>query len=139
MTPGQLEGLWINGHIRELLEQKAAEDRKLPENGKDAVSKDQESVEDPTAQALKNALRHAERVVEAARFALRSYVESSQANSHSVPYGNRQALRASADVAGDLDNSGDAELSPISSAQSRRGPTSRELSGEMGGDTAIAA
>ncbi|KAF7534930.1 hypothetical protein G7054_g5845 [Neopestalotiopsis clavispora] len=111
MTPQQLEGLWINGHIRELIEQqRAADSGKLSANGNTAAaaSNGHGAIEDPTAQALTDALKQAEKVVEAAKHAIRAYSESSQAKQNGAGY-------------------------------THRGPTSRELSGEMGGDTAIAA
>lgn len=84
MTDAQLEGVWVNGHIRELKEEQKT----------NAVSRNDATVNDPTAQLLSDALQHAEKVVIAARAALLSYAGSQH-----------------------------------------RGPTSRELSGEMGGDT----
>ncbi|KAI1869582.1 hypothetical protein JX265_006672 [Neoarthrinium moseri] len=107
MSKEQLEGLWINGHIHKLLELKAAEDAKLSGNGNHFVKADRRATEDPTAQALRDALKHAEKVVEAAQLALHSYIESAGSG-----YNGASA--------------------------SRRGPTSRELSGEMGGDTVLA-
>lgn len=112
MTPEQLKGLWINGHIRELLEEKV--------HGNGATASCQEATGDPTAQALRDALKHAEKVVEAARLALQSYTESSQAG--------RDSQSAHHNAAAGLEFGGD---------HARQGPTSRELSGEMGGDTAI--
>jgi hypothetical protein len=93
MTPEQLEGLWLNGHIRELRDEQRQ--RQLGARGMNG-----EAGGDPTARALRDALAHAEKVVEAARAALLGYVGAS--------------------------------------AAARRGPTSRELSGEMGGDTVVA-
>ncbi|KAI0163297.1 hypothetical protein BJ166DRAFT_291250 [Pestalotiopsis sp. NC0098] len=121
MTSEQLEGLWINGHIRELIEQKGG---KLSENGNAAVgaSNGQAAIEDPTAQALKDALKHAEKVVEAAKYALTAYNDSVQSNGK-----------------GKFANGGNAPVSGPNAGYAHRGPTSRELSGEMGGDTAIAA
>lgn len=135
MSEAGLEGVWLNGHIRELLdEQKKAPNGNGNGNGVgshaahpsgaailDAVPG---AVADPTAQALKDALLHAEKVVEAARIALLSYVKTVH-----VAGGNGYAHAA-------FDNGG-AEGGALGSVRgnSRRGPTSRELSGEMGGDT----
>lgn len=93
MEPKQLEGLWLNGHIHELKDEQARE-------GSQAAQKNghRGGADDPTARALRDALGHAEKVVEAARAALLGYVGMA----------------------------------------ARRGPTSRELSGEMGGDTVVA-
>jgi hypothetical protein len=87
MTDVQLEGVWLNGHIRELREEQQKQKQKPAAEA---------ATTDATAQALKDALQQAEKVVVAARAALLSY------------------------------------------GSQRRGPTSRELSGEMGGDTICA-
>lgn len=118
MTPEQLQGLWINGHIRQLLEEKAAQEGKLSK-----IVDAAPQVIDPTAQALRDALSHAEQVVKAAQLALHSYIESSQGNL------NSEGRKASGIVNG----------LAVGTGHSRRVPTSRELSGEMGGDTAILA
>jgi hypothetical protein len=110
MTAQQLSGMWLNNHIREMLDDEA---RGLPENGTAAT--------DPTATALKDALAHAERVVEAARLALRTYVVTQAAG----PNGGN----------GPDGKFADNGISVKSNGFGRRGPTSRELSGEMGGDT----
>ncbi len=103
MAPAQLDGLWLNRHIRELLEEKNAPKKALNGtangNGNHAAA-----TNDQTVLALRNALSHAEKVVDAARLALVSYYDATSAD------GGR-----------------------------RRGPTSRELSGEMGGDTPVHA
>lgn len=91
MAPEQLEGLWLNGHIRELKDEQARA-------GGHVVQAAGHGADDPTVRALRDALGHAEKVVEAVRAALLGYV----------------------------------------GAAARRGPTSRELSGEMGGDTVVA-
>lgn len=105
MTPKQLEGLWLNGHIRELKDEQAREEARsggyaTQENGHrgNLLPAGVGGADDPTARALRDALGHAEKVVEAARAALLGYA----------------------------------------GAAARRGPTSRELSGEMGGDTVVA-
>lgn len=111
MTPAQLEGVWLNGHIRELLDEKNS-----------SINSAQST--DPTTRALREALIQAEKVVEAARVALSTYVVQ---NSHELGttrvggskvngFGTNGALGSAAGL-------------------NRRGPTSRELSGEMGGDT----
>ena len=93
MASKQLEGLWLNGHIHELKDEQQARGGIIPP-AKNGVG----GSDDPTARALRDALGHAEKVVEAARAALLGYV----------------------------------------GAAARSGPTSRELSGEMGGDTVVA-
>ncbi|OTB04180.1 hypothetical protein M426DRAFT_321036 [Hypoxylon sp. CI-4A] len=122
MTKARLEGVWLNGHIHELLEEQektrhvgaGLSTESEPENGRSAISselpttKTTSATEDATAQALKDAVKLAEKVVEAARTALQSYLDT---------------VRVDNDLAAGL---------------TRRGVTSRELSGEMGGDTIVA-
>ncbi|KAK3683842.1 hypothetical protein B0T22DRAFT_263183 [Podospora appendiculata] len=143
MTDAELEGVWLNGHIRELLEERKATQAatatatagkngdltKPSENGvseQSALPRD--TAADQTAQALQDALDSAEKVVEASRRALLSYLQSLQ---HSEVYGGKTN-------GGALDFSGLGGVQGLPAAGSqRRGPTSRELSGEMGGDTTI--
>lgn len=112
MTDAQLEGLWINGHILELREEQ-----------KKASGTDPVDAQDPTARALKVALEQAEKVVIAARSALMTYAQNGQRVAGGRP-----------------EQYGVDKLSVIESVNGsqRRGPTSRELSGEMGGDTIVA-
>ncbi|KAK7704169.1 hypothetical protein SLS64_008727 [Diaporthe eres] len=106
MEPRQLEGLWLNGHIHELKDEQARVEagagglatRENGHRGDVLLPAGVGGADDPTARALRDALGHAEKVVEAARAALLGYA----------------------------------------GAAARRGPTSRELSGEMGGDTVVA-
>ena len=106
MAPAQLDGLWLNRHIRELLEEKNTPLKKSSANGNTngngTYAATTAATNDQTVLALRNALSHAEKVVDAARLALVSYYDATSAD------GGR-----------------------------RRGPTSRELSGEMGGDTSV--
>ncbi|KAK1544446.1 hypothetical protein CPAR01_01948, partial [Colletotrichum paranaense] len=106
MSRAQLEGLWLNGHIRELLEERDSGARS--EN------------DDPTAQALRDALKAAERVVEAARSALRSYTESTTGNSNGTQQQQHQQT---------------AKNGVNGSKAGRNGASARELGGELGGDT----
>ncbi|KHE78305.1 hypothetical protein GE21DRAFT_1223741, partial [Neurospora crassa] len=77
---------------------------------------------DQIAQSLRDALTHAEKVVEAARNALMSYVGA--VNDAATAAANNGAAKKKEE---------EEEESPEGAR--RRGPTSRELSGEMGGDT----
>ncbi len=113
MSAAQLSGMWLNNHIREMLDDQA---RGLPESANAAV--------DPTATALKDAVSHAERVVQAARLALRTYVVT-----HVNGHGNGDAASG---PNGKFSSNG---ISAKSNGFDRRGATSRELSGEMSGDT----
>lgn len=122
MTSAQLDGLWLSKHIRELRAEQAS--------GSSSATLSTPS-SDPTAEALKNAVDQAEKVVEAARSALLSYAGSVTAASPAAQQSN-----GSADVNGSskfLSNAGDVKRNGLD----RRGPSSRELGGEMGGDTAI--
>lgn len=153
MTLAQLDGLWLNGHIRELLEE-----RENPNNNKTAKKQAANgtpaavanghgsngypaipSTADQTVLALRDALTHAEKVVEAARLALVSYVEALQLTG-GCGSGSKQANGSPSSHGQDngrvSDAAGPASAQASAGAQ-RRGPTSRELSGEMGGDTSV--
>lgn len=115
MTAAQLSGLWLAKHIREL----RAEQQQQQSAAISTVSSD------PTTAALQNAVEQAERVVDAARCALLSYINStSGGHEQGTPTAGQSNGVNGHDVKG-------------SNGLGRRGPTSRELSGEMGGDTAI--
>ena len=120
MSAKQLEGIWLNGHIRELLDEQQQQ-----QNGREhqsvVVGGD---ASDPTARALRDALTQAEKVVEAARLALRTYVEAGGAATNGGSNGYHGAAL----------NGGVSKAPGLN----RRGPTSRELSGEMSGDTVVA-
>ncbi|TPX10559.1 uncharacterized protein E0L32_008445 [Thyridium curvatum] len=119
MTRDQLAGTWINGHIRQLLEERdSSNNNNGTSSGAAATAAADNNDSDPTARALRDALRHAEQVVDAARTALLSYAAAAAAASQSQH------------------NSGvGPPTNGVGKAATRRGPTSRELSGEMGGDT----
>ncbi|KAK8134658.1 hypothetical protein PG984_006670 [Apiospora sp. TS-2023a] len=140
MTPKQLEGLWINGHIRELLEEKAAGDAKLPQNGTSKSLSAKNGQSDATATALEEALSHANKVVEAARNALQSYIETTTPGQKRIytAGGNGNLLNGNALEPTPAGVNGGNAQATIAPALPRRGPTSRELSGEMGGDTIAA-
>lgn len=105
MKPEQLDGLWLNNHIRDLLD----------ERSRSVGSYASTTTDDATVTALKDAVTHAQKVVEAAKLALQRYTDPSghaHCNGSGFP--------------GDLKHT---------NGLKRRGATSRELSGEMGGDT----
>ncbi|KAK6699935.1 hypothetical protein SNK03_012673 [Fusarium graminearum] len=104
MTQAQLDGMWLNGHIIQLRAEQVARS------------------EDPTTNALRDAVVHAEKVLESARLALRSYTSNAHAQNGTANFPSKY-------VNGILGKAGVLE---------HRGPTSRELSGEMGGDTVCA-
>ncbi|KAJ6441784.1 post-SET domain-containingprotein [Purpureocillium lavendulum] len=113
MSAKQLEGIWLNGHIRELLDEQQQQQQQSAGQHQSVVVG---NGTDPTTRALRDALAQAEKVVEAARLALRTYVEAGAR-------GDAAALNNGVSKANGLN---------------RRGPTSRELSGEMSGDTVVA-
>lgn len=115
MAPSQLEGLWINAHIRELIERR---DNPAPTNGANGTNgvssangTNGAKAADETAEALSSAVQHADDAAAAARAALRCYLGASPANGANGANGDLKA------------------------GVKRRGVTSRELAGEMGGDT----
>lgn len=117
MTRAQLDGLWLSKHIRELRAE-------LESAGSPSPAGSSSSSSDPTTSALQNAIDQAEKVVEAARAALLSYTGSSTAANGGHGSGS---------------SSNGADSASKGNGIGRRGLTSRELSGEMGGDTAIRA
>ncbi|KAF4970480.1 hypothetical protein FSARC_2499 [Fusarium sarcochroum] len=101
MTQAQLDGIWLNGHIIQLRAEHLARS------------------EDPTANALRDAVVHAEKVLESARLALRSYTSNVRTQNGNGTYPSKYTNGNVGKAAG----------------LEHRGPSSRELSGEMGGDT----
>jgi len=127
MSREQLEGNWLNAHIRNLLGEKE-DNAKLFEDGEDngptlaesGNSDDVKSgveVKDETEEALLAALNQARKMVDAAQRAVDIYKSLHQNGSAGLETAKGQEVDS-------LINSG-----------KRRGVTSRELSGEMGGDT----
>lgn len=106
MSPLQLQGVWLNTHIRELL--------------------GREFTDDPTAVALTDALIQAEKVVDAARIAVRTYAAAAATKASSFAPGGRDVFNGKWNGGG---------VFVPAEGLNRRGPSSRELSGEMGGDT----
>jgi hypothetical protein len=85
---------------------------------------------DQTAIALRQALEYAEKAVGAARHALASYLDSIQRPSSGVNGSSSKKVNGVVHAENNFLVNGGAQ---------RRGPTSRELSGEMGGDTTTLA
>lgn len=108
MTPAQLEGIWLNGHIIAL-----REEQQLRQSNGSAAH------EDATTKALRDAVAQANRVVDAARLALNTYTASQSGGANGMNGHPTKNGFSDKNVAGAV----------------RRGPTSREMSGEMGGDT----
>jgi hypothetical protein len=126
MNPAQLEGYWLNQHIRDRLESVA----RSPGNGRATTTAgstgpcprdagaSEDLDDDATAQLLKDALSQAQHVVGTAGKALRLYLDGKK-KGFPVRYPAITSDEATANGLG------------------RRGPTSRALSGEMGGDTVV--
>jgi len=130
MPRAQLEGLWLNGHIRELLEER------------DAGGSSRDCDHDPTAQALRDALKAAERVVESARSALRTYTEATGNGSGRQQQQQQQQQQQKTAKNGVSGAKTKASLAPREQpgavGAGRNGASARELGGEMGGDTRAA-
>ena len=131
MKPEQLDGMWLNAHIRSLLEERdnvpstylsnltlapgsTEKEKGLAAGGTKEVENGTGGESDLTEEALKSALDQARKMVDAAQKALDTYKSL-----HS---------RSSVD---DLAGTGG------KGAVRQYGVGSRELSGEMGGDTKV--
>lgn len=105
MTTEQLKGMWLNTHIRELLEERDTEGENATANAS--------GKKDATEEALRANLEMARKMIIAAEKALHTYYNSRH-DAHA-----ENGIHSGAEVG------------------VRRGVTSREMSGEMGGDTRI--
>lgn len=107
MPASQLEGMWINAHILELIE-------KRDNPAANGVNGSSAAPGDKTAEALRTAVQKAEDAAASARAALDAYLGS----------GAARAANGCNGTNGDL-----------KTKLQRRGASARELAGEMGGDT----
>lgn len=143
MTPQQLEGVWLNGFIREMLlerDQNAGMTNVAVSSGKGSEktalgSKNAEDVNgekrgglpdtptDSVEQTLVALLEQARIAVQLAEEGLSSYRNKPVPITNGMHGGNEN------------DGIGAAPVSGTTIGNGRAGPTSRELSGEMGGDT----
>lgn len=115
MSREQLSGNWLNAHIRSLLEER---DNSLTTSAPSTAQITNSSdPKDATEAALQLALKQAKKMVSAAQHALNIY----------------QSLHGTSNGAEKLEING-GENGGVNGGK-RRGVTSRELSGEMGGDT----
>ena len=131
MKPEQLDGMWLNAHIRSLLEERdnvpstylsnltlapgsTEKEKGLAVSGTKEVGNGTGGESDLTEEALKSALDQARKMVDAAQKALDTY--------------KSLHCRSSVD---DLAGTGG------KGAVRQYGVGSRELSGEMGGDTKV--
>ncbi|KAG6037174.1 hypothetical protein E4U41_005283 [Claviceps citrina] len=128
MTPSQLNGTWLNPHIRHLLEQQQQQQQQQAGTGAAAL-------QDATSKALQHALHQAEKALEAARLAARTYASSRPDVARAIP---GPGSRTNGSVAKADTASASASASAVAElGLNRRGVSSRELGGEMGGDTAV--
>lgn len=156
MPREKLEGLWLNGHIREMLEERdnavdGNGNKVMSENGAHtppsrAFSDGETNVatpnsSDPTAIALKDALMHAEKVVESARNALQVYLEQQQQQQQQQANSMANQKCSSNSIAKSTTEDAITVDMPVKvvAGSEYRGVTSREMSGEMGGDTTVSA
>ncbi|KUJ13157.1 putative galactose-proton symport [Mollisia scopiformis] len=127
MAQEQLQGNWLNAHIRALLDERdgvvvSSNVENLAQNGN--ANGGFEEMKDATEQALQIALTQAKKVVDAAQRALDVYKSL---------YGREEATGQNGSAAQEV-GAGYQVDGGINGGK-RRGVTSRELSGEMGGDT----
>ena len=127
MSSEQLKGMWLNAHIRELLEE-CDNSSKSHSHGNNGVVSEGDGWKDPTAEALKASLEQARKMVDAAQKALDVYIEENQTRTDLSGGGKGTSGKngvGSREMSGEM--GGD--------TAARRGITCREMSGEMGGDT----
>ena len=115
MTPSQLEGYFLNAHIRSLIEERDNQQQQQQQQGQS----------DPTALALQNVLRSAEKSLDSARAALQTYL------------GGVDGAAGTTTTTAKANGAADDKVSMGNGVGTRSGPTSRELSGEMDGDTRV--
>lgn len=111
MSSRELEGVWLNPHIRELLEE-----RESVVAGRDEVG-----------DALRATVEQARRMLEAAQKAMEKYAPTNGNNGAKKEIGKARNGLGSREMSGEM------------GGDTRRGVTSRELSGEVGGDTITAS
>ena len=127
MSSEQLKGMWLNAHIRELLEESNCS-AKVPSHGNSGLMSEGIGQIDATAEALKASLEQARKMVNAAQKALDVYIEENHTKKDMSDSGNgatRNNGVGSRELSGEM--GGD--------TRTRLGVASREMSGEVGGDT----
>jgi hypothetical protein len=118
MSREQLEGNWLNAHVRSLLEERDNSLSLTPATPSTTqITHSNENSKDATEAALQIALKQAKKMVSAAQHALDIYKSL---------HGTSNGLEK---LEIDVGENGGVK------GGKRRGVTSRELSGEMGGDT----
>ena len=137
MTAKQLSGLFLNKHIHELLEERTSSNgdgqHEASGNGASAAAQDEDDgsalLDCDSLESIARELREAsDRAEKAAAVACRALatLQARQARQARLPKAGRKANGISPAATFDA-----------AAGSLRRGPTSRELSGEMGGDTSF--
>ena len=133
MSPAQLEGMWLNAHIRSLLESHSSPSSTPSLSSSTPTSTSIPSSTDATEQALRENLLPARKMVTAAQKALDTnkslHGGESGVNGDSMNGKGREHGVGSRELSGEM--GGDTNVG----MKARRGVTSREMGGEMGGDT----
>ncbi|CAK7209520.1 hypothetical protein SCUCBS95973_000468 [Sporothrix curviconia] len=134
MSRDQLAGLWLNGHIWELLHEQQHQHRQKtarPENGTPSANGDaapspiEKALQEELARA-EEALHKADQATEAARRALAAHRNGVTANGKTVSSTNGTAHH---------NGTNGASATNGANGSARHGTSSRELGGELGGDT----
>jgi hypothetical protein len=139
MSPSQLEGMWLNAHIRSLLEEQSS----FPSPSSSSTNlvlgnASQTTISTPNSTdvaelALRENLLLARKMVTAAQKALDTYKslhEKEDAGAIDEKDGKvRENGVGGRELSGEMGGDTNVET------KARRGVTSREMSGEMGGDT----
>lgn len=110
MSARALEGMWLNPHIRHLLEERDG----VANGGRDEV-----------ADALRASVEQAKKMLDVAKKAMDKYAPVNGGADVKKEVGKMRSGLGSREMSGEM------------GGDTRRGVTSRELSGEMGGDTAV--
>jgi hypothetical protein len=128
MKKMDLEGMYLNGHIRELLEEKDGVNGGTTNGSKSNGKKQKE--DDEMMKVLQTSVDQAKKALEAAETALEVY----QTRGNSTITGKKSTREngiGSRALSGEMGG----DTTDIPKGEARRGVTSREMSGEMGGDT----
>jgi hypothetical protein len=128
MRKKELEGMYLNGHIRKLLEEKDGVNGGSTNGTKLDGTKQEEG--DEMTKVFRTLVEQAKKALEAAEKALETYQTRSSTtitDKRSTRENGIGSRALSGEMGGDTTN--------ICEGEARRGVTSREMSGEMGGDT----
>ncbi|KAL1903397.1 hypothetical protein Sste5346_000023 [Sporothrix stenoceras] len=128
MTQDQLAGLWLNGHIWELLNEQKQQQSKTarPENGTSSTAATTAEIPSAIEQALKEELARAEESLHKA--------DQATENARRALAAHRSGVTTNGKAPSSNGTNGVTKAIPNGAA--RHGTSSRELGGELGGDTA---